>query len=1574
MLLERGHVAQWLACAPFEPDVTGGVVAALRRGEAPLGDRDYLAPLGGVARVRPRPRLAAPGAAREAVWQEMAATTPCLDLAGLFGGMAEGVAYAAFYVQADAPRAALFDLQTPLGARVWLNGFPLRDIRPASVAAAGSDQFLASFRQGDNLVLIQYPGASFERIAQASGMDAREWSVRGFAHRPLLTGNSGYELGLRVYPAEALSDVQYVPVLERAGTFSGSGVDMRQDCLLTLFNAGGSVSPPIDVAITGRDIVEPIVRRLRPIPAGTILRETIPIPIGDTLPGRAFPVTVRLTIEDASGAVQAATFAANITAEARGEGGRVYLVTGQRYRPDAPEDQAMESNRRIASMLRQTALMDREPDYGFDLGAASQWRPMMDAHPASREDVLHATALGRCAAQAPYTVLDERLAGGETLLRNIAYGMAAAHSILRDSGQAYFAWDVPGIAPQTPQLLAQAEVPGIVSNLEIHGLAPLFRQLAPDGSDILHRRRQSAPGPARIEELRGMAAVRRRELLEWGITIDVLVMENLIPPPEPFFLGAASALARSVPAYPVTGRGASEFLEAMRRLPPDTADRIPHNARLMSQSAPGAAAVQSRLKSAFFAAENRLSLAERYATLAALAGAEYPGKALDLAWRQLLHQGAVDRLGLAQHKHTYLDTLAGCREALELASEITQRATAYLAQEADTRQASPPDAPGLRALVVFNPSSHARTDICETVLTPPAVEGFSIVDEFGNRTPFFADRIQMERDRLITSARIRFVAGNVPAMGYRTYYFVPEGLTPRPSEQRDAQIENDSLIIRADPNTGDLISIKDKRSGAEYLSGAANQIVLLTEDPARTNGGWDVWTAGTAVSTGAGGASVRSLVTETIQQLHIEMPFAGGRLVREITLSQGAPRVDCELRVEGVSLENRMLLVTSETPAHGRGPRFGERFAAISGTYTHDGLQFRSQGRDMPAGAGTHAAAQWAAITPDDHIQIGAEHIIPLTPAIIVHGPDAILGRAAREVLQAFIRRGIPAAIRTETPPQPDFLWSDATELADIAEEFRQGAGMAIIIGGPAQNAVCGQVADAFSGDTASNFAQRLEQGAAILTHHAWADSSDEAVPTLLFAALLPERAAALAEDFAASIARHGAYALAPSALLSGTPQPYAPRGLAVLFPGSRLCSADKSGALSMILARGGEPFGLSPAPAQRFRYALLPFEGDWREADVPFAAAAFNESFHVAMSEIRPGRLPLRHGFLEVERPGFIVSALKTPGYPYAAMSFGAGGNHPRNGFIVRGWQSTSEVWDGALRFFTPLVKAATSTLLEYPGESLALSGDTMACRVPGFAVTSWWVLPSIKSAPGEAAPLARTSDPHGPVYTRYWQHNAGCAPLGNLPISLLIQGALSGDNPKLEVVVANNTIDRTLEGLVHIEASQDWSVGPSQFAYRLEPNALFRKELTAIPITSAADTNAIAVWTMLDGQTYRDVLIPMSEPLAVQVTQNESQFKVRVVNRCGIAAEGVVDLISPCEFWPETGDFPEISIMPRRAALAVPPFGAQDVLFRISNPSAKTWVVAKVAANGQVVYALPGPAQEEKFEEKIGDALETD
>ena len=54
LLLDRGYVTEWLVCAPFGPDVAGGIIEALKRGEAPLADRVFMEPAGGISRLRPK--------------------------------------------------------------------------------------------------------------------------------------------------------------------------------------------------------------------------------------------------------------------------------------------------------------------------------------------------------------------------------------------------------------------------------------------------------------------------------------------------------------------------------------------------------------------------------------------------------------------------------------------------------------------------------------------------------------------------------------------------------------------------------------------------------------------------------------------------------------------------------------------------------------------------------------------------------------------------------------------------------------------------------------------------------------------------------------------------------------------------------------------------------------------------------------------------------------------------------------------------------------------------------------------------------------------------------------------------------------------------------------------------------------------------------------------------------------------------------------------------------------------------------------------------------------------------------
>ena len=708
-ILARGYVTHWLACGPFPSDVEGGIVAAVGRGEAPLGDTDFMAPVGGIARVRPENGLVVRTGAGEARWRAVETQQASLDLASLFAGRREGVAYAAFYAPAQRRQQVYFDVQSPLGARVYVNGFPVREVHAAPVEFGGVDRFLGAFRAGLNLVVIEAPGATFDALAEAAGTDAVTFRARGFVNRPLLSGLSGFEIGLRIYPAATFAGIAYVPLLSSTGGFSGEGAGRRQDAVLTLFNPAAESSPPLMVQAVVADGARPLEQIISPIPPETQREALISAPVGRTVPGP--PVTVEVVFEHEG---ETARFTTTLDVEDEARGGTVYVVTGQRHRPPHPEDQATEMARRLAEFRRNLVLFDKDPKYGFDLGAVGTWQPLLAAYPEAFETVLHAVGVLRCGTHAGYGTPDERIVSGEVLVRNLAYGAAAMAARLGDAATCYYAWQAPAVCPQTPQLLADVGILGLVSDLPAGGLAELFWQEAPSGARTLHRHKRPSPAPKSVQDLRDAVALQRRELLERGLNTDILVLDSVMPPPEPFFLGACTPLARSVPAIVVSGAGGREFMattvDVALRDPVD----LPVLARAMTTYQRGAVAAQPDLKCAYGEVETLVQSAEKFATFAALLGARYPEAALDLAWRQLLEAAAPDRVGLAGTPRVYLDTLAALREAAELSGGVLAKATAYIAEQVDTQGTAPPEADtlGLAALVVFNPCSWARTDVC----------------------------------------------------------------------------------------------------------------------------------------------------------------------------------------------------------------------------------------------------------------------------------------------------------------------------------------------------------------------------------------------------------------------------------------------------------------------------------------------------------------------------------------------------------------------------------------------------------------------------------------------------------------------------------------------------------------------------------------------------------------------------------------------------------------------------------------------------------------------------------------------
>lgn len=1511
-LLARGHAVQWLVCGPFDTDLPEGVAAAAARGVYPVGDTDFMAPLGGILGLRPRHLLSIARPGGDAIWQRAGTEGPVLDLAPFFPGRAGGVAYAAFYVQADAPQAVALATHSLLGARLWVNDTPMPPPAAARPGARGIDRVAVRLAAGLNLVVLQVPGADFAGLAAALGTGEAVLAAQVRASRPLLRGDQGYAFGLAVRPLESVGGLHVESRLEAVGTVSGTESAPARDMRLAVYRLGGEPGPEavVRVRVDGRR--DALTARVPALAGGETYLVDLPIPLGAARPGDS--VGVRVTVA-ADGAEIA--FDDRIEVPSRAEGGAVAVVAGPWHdgaHLRAGPDGAALRHRMLAG---QTALAEDTPDYGFNLGHGVHWLAALARDPGWLDPWRGGIVAERIATLATYAPIDERMVHGEVILRNFEYGLRGAAALLGELRPAHIAWDLPGVAPQTPQWIADAGLGGLVANGGAPGLAGIFAHAASDGTVVPHRHKMPAAGPASAEALRQLAAAQRRPAAALGIALDVLPLVSALTPPEPFMRGAA-ALERSVPAVRVDGGGAHRFFE---RLPRGLAGELPAAAPGPARDAPGGLLDAGAAAEAHALATRRVLDAEKFATLAALLGARYPGDALDLAWRHLLHAAHPARL--AARSAARADTQADLRHAAELADGVLRRALDYIAMEADTLGSAPADTAGARALVVFNPAGWTRDDLATAEVALAGAPGLALLDDRGDPVPFWADRIRLNARREITGARLRFVARGVPGIGYRTYHVVPRGNLPAPVFSSDPQIANDLFVAAIDPATGDLAGFTARGGGGAALAGRFAQVAALPQDPPKAAGAGGLWTAGSP-RFAAGGVDIRTSTLPGMQQSVVTAGFAGGRVVREYIVADGLPGVLCTLRFEGYAPPADTVAAVVARPAPGaRAAVFGERFGVSVGALVPAPLALRGG----PRGDAPHPAWDWAAITPNDALRIGADRALPLQPALVLASTDLL--PAANAIVRALAGRGVPAFARVEDDAREPAALIDDTP-APAPERFD-----GLVIRLAAAPGAAHPAVRALDPRAQAHMAERLSQGAAVLAPAPRAEGAPPA-PMIVLAGADTAIARRAAEDFARDIARTGAFPLPPSAVFGVDADRSADAGVAVLFSGPRLAAADRDGALAVLLGRA------AAAAARDHQFSILPFAGEWRDAAVPAAAEAHATPFIVVDAPIRSGRQPGAQRLIGADGPGVVIASLRPAADGRAGR---AGGDaHPNDGILVRAHEPAGRAWRGSIGGFFAPREAAVHSLAGRRGAPLAREGRAVAVEARPFGVAAWWIAPDTRFPHGPPASIAPSADAYGPAHPALFARDSAPAPWGHLPLALAIDG---GDAPILRV--ANLDTRGRVEGVVTLQATPGASVGPERVPFALGPG----RHLAAPLDWSGPDgARLIAEIGTPDGGL-RAVWPDRPPDAAHRMERTLAQIKVTVENNDAVPLEGWVDLVVPHAHWPELGGMPRVTVLPARAAVSVLPGRTQDILFRVSDPDAAIEATPRLVLNGWILRA---------------------
>lgn len=145
--------------------------------------------------------------------------------------------------------------------------------------------------------------------------------------------------------------------------------------------------------------------------------------------------------------------------------------------------------------------------------------------------------------------------------------------------------------------------------------------------------------------------------------------------------------------------------------------------------------------------------------------------------------------------------------------------------------------PGQEPIVVFNAANWVRSDRVEIELTLNQDAWVEVLDQ--SQQPIPCQIVT----RTHSGARIIFVAPDVPAMGYKTFWWrsvqIAPAANPNLKMTGTSALENQFYQMKIDPATGHLISLIDKASGREFIApGAAGNVFQLHSEKPNGMSAW----------------------------------------------------------------------------------------------------------------------------------------------------------------------------------------------------------------------------------------------------------------------------------------------------------------------------------------------------------------------------------------------------------------------------------------------------------------------------------------------------------------------------------------------------------------------------------------------------------------------------------------------------------------------------------------------------------------------------------------------------------------
>ncbi len=542
---------------------------------------------------------------------------------------------------------------------------------------------------------------------------------------------------------------------------------------------------------------------------------------------------------------------------------------------------------RLVSMLDEVFdTMDRDPSFRTFVmdGQVIPVTDYLEIRPEREEDVRRFVREGRLRLGPWYVLPDEWLVSGESIVRNIEYGLALAREYGAEPSRAGFLCDMFGHTGQMPQILAgfgsraafiwrgthEREHHGIVRWVSPDGTALPAYRFGPDGycTYAFKVRRAFRPDePFVFEDAVGRLV--GYTLFEAGRTPEgpILLFDGgdhmeIEPRTSELIARANETLAGHgiVIVHSDLDRYTAELVGANPTPAATLTGELRETGRDPVDSdqqwlIPGVLSSRIHLKQWNAACEDELCLwAEPFSAFAARIGAEYPTGYLRTAWRHLLENHPHDSICGCSPDQVHRDMEYRFDQSSGISSRLSERALATI-----TAAAAPKNIPEHAIVLgVFNPTQREIAEPVDLDIPLPSDWPSTFQEFFGYEKKFaFALRGQdgepipfqlcgqspethgFRRPRYkfpseMTHRVIQVTAPlTVPAFGYTTLVVEPAAGPVRHSGSlaiSDRAIENEFLRIEIASNG--TLTLTDRRSGRRFEG------LLRFEDRADIGDGW----------------------------------------------------------------------------------------------------------------------------------------------------------------------------------------------------------------------------------------------------------------------------------------------------------------------------------------------------------------------------------------------------------------------------------------------------------------------------------------------------------------------------------------------------------------------------------------------------------------------------------------------------------------------------------------------------------------------------------------------------------------